>query len=257
MTKLNTPEQDKTDLNGNSARQKPVVPVVKDSFGWPRAFAYVFMTATVAFIIWLNSGVAMVRNFISHEELKPKWQSYIHSVEGQNSLQVAKIETFQRFSHIAERKLVKYFDRSIEVSVEAPSEIVYYVPLKNAQWEFFVSDDGRRLYVIAPQIEFNTPAISIKDLKFTIEKSRIFGDVEAAQEELRDQLPDLLAEGAREQIPSVRDTARRQVKEFVRNWFASDRYFADAVIDDVYFSDEREEFLKKLKDVQQTETLRL
>jgi hypothetical protein len=128
----------------------------------------------------------------------------------------------------------------VRVQLETPVEYTYYLDL-DGPWRFTWHEPEQAIVVEAPPIRAGTPAVDLAGLKLTILEGSFLRDEEAAQEKLKAQMPELLHRMAWEKIPLVRETARRQTRLFVENWFVKVR-FQNATIKphvrDVVFADE-------------------
>jgi hypothetical protein len=108
------------------------------------------------------------------------------------------------------------------VEARAPVEYTYYVDL-DKPWSFRHEDGVLR--VDAPVIDWNTPAIDASALKLDVREGSFFRDEASALEGLRHGLTELSKLRARQHVPLVRETGRRQVESFVAAWLA--RSFTD------------------------------
>ena len=108
----------------------------------------------------------------------------------------------------------------VVVEARAPVEYTYFLDLKG-RWRMDVQDGFVR--VAAPALEFNTPALDISSMTLEVRKG-VF-KVAEVQDKLRQSLTSLARRQAQENVPLVRENARRQVEAFVEGWLL--RSFSD------------------------------
>ena len=108
----------------------------------------------------------------------------------------------------------------VVVKAAAPVEVTYYVDL-NGQWD--LQKNGDTVRVVAPPLKFNTPAIDTGALREWVQDGSVFRREGVVQDDLRHSLTQMATGIARENLPSVRNTARDSIRHFVENWLA-DRY---------------------------------
>ena len=159
-------------------------------------------------------------------------------IEGTNYLQVATLEQTQVFE-IEDRSAV--FWGTVElppviVRATAPVDYTYFVDLEG-EWRFELRD--RRVLVLAPLLRFNKPAIDISRLRWQVRQGSLLRDEQQVAARLRREMMGRAAIQAKSNLPLVRETSRRQVERFVRNWllqtFAEE---AEGYAVEVYFADE-------------------
>jgi hypothetical protein len=168
------------------------------------------------------------RTFITH------FESYATSITNQQYLQFATLKQMEMFT---ERDVLSLGVVDFEGVVEAraPVEYTYYVDL-NGKWEFSLRDNI--IYVQAPPIRANKPAVDVSKLTYETKKSRPFLTA-AAEKRLKQNLMGLISLRAKENIPLVKETGRKQIADFVETWLA--RSFTDGKVYAVrvYFPDEK------------------
>jgi hypothetical protein len=166
--------------------------------------------------------------------------SYATQVSGSNYLQFATLKEMEVF----ERKdsASALWGRlplpDVIVQATAPVEYTYYLDL-NARWDFQLQEPERRVFVAAPPIQFNTPAIDASSIRYEVRAGSVFRDERKALEGLRDTLTELSKRRAADNVAVVRELGRRKTEEFVEKWLA--RSFTDARGYDVrvVFADEQ------------------
>jgi hypothetical protein len=151
--------------------------------------------------------------------------SYATEVSGSNYLQFAtlkQVEVFERKDSAAT------FWGALElpdvvVEARAPVEYTYYLDL-NGEWRFTL--DGLVVRVLAPPIEFNSPAIDASAIRYEVRAGSILRNEAAALEKLREGLTEASRRRARENIVLVRELGRKKTIEFTEKWLT--RSFTDA-----------------------------
>ena len=125
----------------------------------------------------------------------------------------------------------------VVVEARAPVEYTYYLDL-NAEWKFVLQDHV--IHVQAPPIRFNKPAIDVSKLNYEVKKGYL--KTTEATERLKGSITSLVTLKAKDNIPLVKETGRKQVGEFVETWLA--RSFTDGKVYavKVYFPDEKRQF---------------
>lgn len=103
----------------------------------------------------------------------------------------------------------------VVVEAQAPVEYTYFLDL-NAKWELVLKDST--LHVLAPRIQFNKPSVDASAIQYEIKKGSVFRNTAQVTESLKESVTFLARVRARENIPLVRETARKQTCEFVEKW---------------------------------------
>ncbi|MFZ5949402.1 MAG: hypothetical protein ACOYXC_01760 [Candidatus Rifleibacteriota bacterium] len=220
-------------------------PAKSGSFSWARALVWCVLIITAGVL----GGMYMFFHYsgrffagMETEKVSSTFYSTVCGVQGQNNLQVARLNTFEEYFLASEKKLLRYLPGgTVEVRATVPCETIYHVPLDSSQWRFLVTDNGRRLNIIAPRPDFNTPAINLAGYNLEVVKYSAIRDEEEVKQLLQAQIPEKLQEVARQNIDTIRDTARLKIKEFVDRWLLSS-FAKDGlplpVVDRVFFADE-------------------
>ena len=148
--------------------------------------------------------------------------SYATSISNQQHLQFATLKQHEIFTHTEEKSTAFGYVPLPDVVVEAraPVEYTYYVDLK-AQWDLKLRDGT--IDVFAPAIRANKPAVDASAIRYEVRKGYLKSD--EALENLKHSITSLVTLRAKENIPLVRETGRREISEFVENWLA--RSFTD------------------------------
>ena len=143
--------------------------------------------------------------------------SYAANIQTGHHLQFATIRQMEIFSQKDQARTGFGYIPLPDVIVEAraPVEYNYYVDL-NAKWEFILKDNT--VYVLAPEIEYNKPSVDASEIQYEVRKGSIFRRTEQVKENLKKSITDLADRRAKENAALVRDTARKQVGDFVERW---------------------------------------
>lgn len=162
--------------------------------------------------------------------------SYATTISNHQRLQVATLRQTEVFTQTNQLSTGFGYIPLPDVVVEAraPVEYSYYVDL-NASWRFVLKEGV--IHVTAPQLRFNTPAVDASAIHYEVRKGH-FKTTEA-QESLKRTVTSLVTIRARQNVPLVRENARKQIAEFVENWLM--KSFTDAKQHPVkvYFADEK------------------
>ena len=165
--------------------------------------------------------------------------SYATSLTNQQYLQFATLKQMEMFTRSDAPSTGFGYIPLPEVVVEAraPVEYTYYLDL-NAEWKFVLQDHV--IHVQAPPIRFNKPAIDVSKLNYEVKKGYL--KTTEATERLKGSITSLVTLKAKDNIPLVKETGRKQVSEFVETWLA--RSFTDGKVYavKVYFPDEKRQF---------------
>jgi len=162
--------------------------------------------------------------------------SYATTISNHHRLQVSTLRQTEVFTQTNQLSTGFGYIPLPEVVVEAraPVEYTYYLDF-NAPWRFVLKDGV--IIVTAPSLHFNKPAVDASAISYEVRKGH-FKTAEA-QESLKRSVTSLVTIRARENVPLVRENARRQTAEFVENWLM--KSFTDARQHPVkvYFADEK------------------
>ncbi len=143
--------------------------------------------------------------------------SYATSIHPSHHLQFAKIHQMEIFTRRDEASTAFGYIRLPDVVVEAraPVEYTYYLDL-NAAWTLTLTNEI--IYVVAPRIRYNKPAVDASEITYEIRQSSALRDTAEAQQNLKESITFMANRKARENIALVRETARKQVTDFVEKW---------------------------------------
>ena len=158
-------------------------------------------------------------------------------IAGSQFLQFATLEETETFERIDSSTVLWGTVTLPDVVVEARAPVTYTYTLDlQERWELDLIDGV--LFVTAPAIGVNEPAIDASSIEYSIKKDSLVRDSEAALEALRRLLAELARQRATDKIDLVRDTGRRQVEEFVRAWLVHDYEESQRLRIEVRFADE-------------------
>jgi len=150
--------------------------------------------------------------------------SYATEISGNSFFQFATLKQVESFER-RDTSTVLWGQLALPdvvVEARAPVEYTYYLDL-NQPWSLRLESGTVR--VIAPRIEWNTPAIDASALQFAVREGSIFRDEGLARDHLKDGLSEMARVKARLNVPLVREVGRKKTEEFVENWLV--RGFAD------------------------------
>jgi hypothetical protein len=171
-----------------------------------------------------RSALVDVISAFTQNTVTTSFLSYATSISPNHYLQFATLRQTEVFTQTEEARTGFGYIPLPDVIVEAkaPIECTYYLDL-NAKWELILKDNV--IYVRAPAIKFNKPAVDASEIQYEIKKGSVFRNKAQAQENLKKSITFLSQQRARENISVVRETGRKQTTEFVEKWLA--RSFTD------------------------------
>src|SRR5688572_29413454 len=139
--------------------------------------------------------------------------SYATTITNQHYLQFATLRQKEIFTRTEETTIAYVPLPEIVVEARAPVDYTYYLDL-NAKWDILLKDGV--VYVFAPPIRFNKPAIDASAITYEVKKGYL--KTAEAQENLKKSITSLSVLRAKENIPLIRENGRRQTTEFVERW---------------------------------------
>ncbi len=163
--------------------------------------------------------------------------SYATEANGVNRLQVAELKQMELFERTDEATVLwgQLELPDLVVRARAPVEYTYYVDLEG-RWDF--SLDGHRIRVHAPEIEFSRPAVDVSGLDYEVAEDSLLRDEQEALERLRAGISAMSRRRALDNLPLIRELARRETEEFVERWLAARFVDGDDFTVEVSFADE-------------------
>lgn len=186
-------------------------------------------------------ALATVASAFNRGTITTTFLSYATTISNQHYLQFATLRQTEIFTRTDESSTAFGYVPLPDIVVEAraPVEFTYYLDL-NAKWQFVLKDNV--IYVLAPPIKFNKPAVDASQITYEIRKGSLLRDAAAAQENLKKSITFLTQVRARENIALVRENGRKQTAEFVEKWLS--KSFADgkSYPVKVYFPGETHDF---------------
>ena len=215
--------------------------------GWPLAFAWVgtvlILVGAALFVFWsmrrlpgevidktgqtatkIGSALKEVLTAFNQGQVVTSFTSYATQLHANQFLQVATLHQREIFTQVdSKRTGFGYIPLpDVEVEARAPVQFTYYLDLKT-NWQFTLRDDV--IFVRAPDLQFNEPAVDASALTFEVKKSSILRDADRAKENLKNSLTAMVRLRAQENIQLVRENARKEVGDFVQQWLV--RSFSD------------------------------
>lgn len=207
--------------------------------GWPLAWAAVAIVAIVAAVgVYVfhsarslpgeavAQGRAVLRDLarvaqaFEQGTITTSFTSYATEVTGSSYLQFARLQQTEIFERKDQKSL--FWGQlplpDVVVEARAPVEYTYYLDL-NRPWK--LTTDGSTLLVHSPPIEWNTPAVDVSALRFEVREGSVWRDEVQASDALKASLTQLCRERARQNVPLIRETGRRQTEDFVRRWLVT------------------------------------
>lgn len=161
--------------------------------------------------------------------------SYATTISNTTYLQFATLKQMEVFTRTEEPSTAFGYIPLPDVVVEAraPVEYTYYLDFK-AKWQFVLRENV--IYVMAPPIRYNKPAVDASKLNYEVKKGYVKSS--EALDNLKQSITGLVVLRAKENIPLVRETGRKQTADFVEKWLS--KSFADGkqYPVKVYFPDE-------------------
>lgn len=164
-----------------------------------------------------GAALATVANAFSQGTVTTSFVSYATSITNSQRLQFATLKQMEIFTRTEQPSTAFGYVPLPDVVVEAraPIEYTYYLDLKG-KWDFVLRDGV--VHVFAPPIRANRPAVDVSALTYEIKKGRFRTD--EAVSNLRNTITSLAILRAKENIPLVRETGRKETADFVERWLA-------------------------------------
>jgi hypothetical protein len=163
----------------------------------------------------VSEGLAKLAAAIRSRSITTTFASTATEIRGTKRLQVAELSQVEVVERRDAMEILGVPLPDVVVSARAPVTFTYVLDL-DGKWDFDLTE--RTVSVLAPALAWNTPAVDVSKLAIVTAESSILRDEEPVVEELRASLTGILAQRARQNVPLVRETARRQAEEFVRSW---------------------------------------
>jgi hypothetical protein len=169
-----------------------------------------------------GDALATVAGAFNRGMVTTSFVSYATTITNSQRLQFATLKQMEIFTRTEQPSTAFGYVPLPDVIVEAkaPVEYTYYLDL-NGKWEFVLREGV--IHVFAPPIRANRPSIDVSALHYEVKKGR-FRTSEAINN-LKSSMSGLAILRAKENIPLVRETGRKETAEFVERWLA--RSFAD------------------------------
>jgi hypothetical protein len=183
----------------------------------------------------VGQALADVAAAFNRGTITTSFVSYGTSLSNYHRLQLATLKQTEIFTRTEETSTAFGYIPLPDVVVEAraPVEYTYYLDF-NAPWKFVLRDNV--VHVFAPPIRFNKPAVDASAITYEVRKGHL--KTAEAQENLKRSITSLVTIRAKENIPLVRENARKQTSEFVEKWLLKTFTDGKNYPVKVYFSDE-------------------
>ncbi len=142
------------------------------------------------------------------------------TLSGSQFLQFATLSQTETFTRKDESSVAFGYIPLPDLIVEAraPVTYTYYLDL-NERWDFLLQNNV--IYVTAPDIRFNQPAVDASRITYEVRKDSILRKTSEAMESLKKSITALSLKRAQANIDLVRETGRHQTELFVQNWLAN------------------------------------
>ena len=164
-----------------------------------------------------GQALADVATAFKRGRVTTEFISYATSLTNQQHFQFALLKQTEMFTRTEGPTTGFGYIALPEIVIEAraPVEYTYYLDL-NGRWDFVLRDD--MVHVFAPPIRFNTPAVDASAITYEVRKGYL--KTAEAQENLKKSISSMVMLRAKDNIPLIRENARRQTTEFVERWMA-------------------------------------
>lgn len=181
--------------------------------------------------------LARVAEAFRQGTITTSFTSYATQVSGSNYLQFARLKQLELFERKDSQSLFwgQLSLPDVVVEARAPVEYTYYLDL-DKPWKLRL--ESGLLRVLAPPIEFNTPAVDASALRFEVREGSVWRDEALVTEALKASLTELCRARARGNVGLVREVGRGRTEEFVRRWLAAQFKDGHAYRVEVVFPDE-------------------
>ena len=163
----------------------------------------------------VSAGLTKLAAAIRSRRITTEFTSTATEVHGTKRLQVAELNQVEVVERRDAMQVFGFPLPDVVVSARAPVTFTYVLDL-DGPWDFDLAD--RTVTVLAPPLAWNAPAVDVSKLTFVKAETSILRDEDRVVEELRTSLTAMFRQRARQNVPLVRETARRQAEEFVRGW---------------------------------------
>ncbi len=163
----------------------------------------------------VSGSLARLAAAIRSRSVTTEFRSAAVELRGTRRLQVAELSQVEVVERRDATRLLGVPLPDVVVSARAPVTYVYVLDL-DGRWDFDLT--GRTVTVLAPPLAWNAPAVDVSRLTFERAETSILRDEDRVVEELRLSLTATFRHRARQNVPLVRETARRETEAFVRSW---------------------------------------
>jgi hypothetical protein len=158
--------------------------------------------------------------------------SYATAITNTQNLQLCALKQMEIFTRTEGFTLLP----DVIAEARAPVEYTYYIDL-NEPWRLLLKDGV--IYVSAPQIRPNKPAIDVSKLDYEVRKGALNPLKSEVLESLKQSITPLVNANARDRIPVVRENVRKGATEFVEKWLMKSFTDGKQYPVKLYFADEK------------------
>lgn len=206
-------------------------------------FLYVFRTLSRAPAAAVEEGKAVIQDLarvaaaFRTGTVTTTFISYATEATGVNRLQLAELRQMELFER-TDRGAVLWGQMALPdlvVRARAPVEYTYYVDL-DARWDLEL--DGDRIRVVAPPIAFNKPSVDASDIEYEVAADSLLRNEDEALERLKAGITAMSRRRAADNVPLIRELARRKAEDFIAGWLATQFVDGGEFTVDVLFRDE-------------------
>lgn len=172
---------------------------------------YVFYKRVTQHVLDFSSVVQMT------ETQENSLKTHLFALSGSKKMILSTLKHYEVFEKKSELHLFNERLRLPDIIVRAsmPVEYNYYVDFDG---EWFISVDDLEIKVIAPSLQVLPPSVALSELEFEVKKGSLFRRDSVVLDALRSELDELLNESAQSYVPTIQETARRELKQFVELW---------------------------------------
>jgi len=177
------------------------------------------MNATVQAITNVSRSLAALASQFNHGSITLSMNSTGTKLADTKYFQFKKINQLEIFTHRDQASTGFGYIPLPEVVVEAraPVDYTYYLNL-DATWRMEINEEKQVVDVFTPSIHFNKPAVDVSRMEYEVKKGSVLRDVDDAMDNLKKSISSLSYIKAQENLELVRETGRKPVEEFVRQW---------------------------------------
>ena len=165
----------------------------------------------------VKEGVNLLFTALTNNTLLVQFRNENLKVSSSSKYQVAELDQVVTFAGSKTTVM-----GTAEVDISVPVIFTYTVDF-NDHWaiHYDTTQNPILIEVIAPQIRWNEPAANISEMQRRKIKTALFNNGDKALEDVEKQMRNKLIVTARDNIPLIREIARKQVETFFSGWLWS------------------------------------